>query len=196
MQEELTNFANYYKTKHSGHALDWDHDLGTATLKARFIAGVKELSVSLYQAVVLLLFNDSVQLAFQDIQEQTRMGDYSKLFKRTYNVIDWLITDDGELRRTLQSLACGKKKVLKKIPPGRDVNDDDMFLFNADFDHPRPRIHINSIQAKVSVLVLEPYHTSHPNFNTAFRSLKSQREQTKLLKVTESSTSMLLLCAL
>lgn len=74
MQEELTKFAAYYKNKHSGHTLDWDHGLGTATLKARFTPGVKELSVSLYQAVVLLLFNESTQLAFQDIKEQTRMG--------------------------------------------------------------------------------------------------------------------------
>ncbi|RXW12042.1 hypothetical protein EST38_g13812, partial [Candolleomyces aberdarensis] len=57
---------------------------------------------------------------------------------------------DDELRRTLQSLACGKKKVLKKIPAGRDVEDDDVFRFNADFDDPHARVHINSIQAKVS----------------------------------------------
>jgi len=57
------------------------------------------------------------------------------------------------LRRTLQSLACGKKKVLKKVPPGRDVDDDDVFRFNADFMDPRSKIHINSIQAKVSVCI-------------------------------------------
>lgn len=81
MQEGLTKFTAYYKTKHSGHALDWDHGLGTATLKARFSPGVKELSVSLYQAVVLLLFNDSGQHAFQDIKEQTRMGEYLTQFR-------------------------------------------------------------------------------------------------------------------
>jgi cullin-4 len=41
--------------------------------------------------------------------------------------------------------------VLKKIPAGRDVDDGDTFRFNADFEDPRPKIHINSIQAKVSV---------------------------------------------
>lgn len=74
MQAELTAYADYYKLKHSGHAIDWDHALGTATLKGRFDAGSKELSVSLYQAITLLLFNDSVEIPFKDIKENTRMG--------------------------------------------------------------------------------------------------------------------------
>lgn len=69
--------------------------------------------------------------------------------KPTYTLISW--SDDAELRRVLQSLACAKKKVLKKVPAGKDVNDADVFKFNADFDDPRPKVHINSIQVKVSV---------------------------------------------
>jgi cullin-4 len=67
------------------------------------------------------------------------------------HLLSIVIADDAELRRTLQSLACGKKKVLKKIPPGKDVNDSDVFRFNAEFDDPHAKIHINSIQVKVSV---------------------------------------------
>ena len=74
MQDELTRYSEYYKGRHSGHKLDWDHSLGTATLKARFSAGVKELSVSLFQTLVLLLFNDTEELPFSDIKEQTNMG--------------------------------------------------------------------------------------------------------------------------
>ena len=55
------------------------------------------------------------------------------------------------MRRTLQSLACGKKRVLKKIPEGRDVNDGDFFTVNEGFKDPHPRVHINSIQAKETV---------------------------------------------
>ncbi|KAG5638980.1 hypothetical protein H0H81_008200 [Sphagnurus paluster] len=74
MQAELTAYAEYYKRDHKGHVLDWDHALGTATLKGRFKAGDKELSVSLYQAVVLLLFNESSELRYPEILEQTRMS--------------------------------------------------------------------------------------------------------------------------
>jgi cullin-4 len=129
MQTDLDNYATFYKTKHQGHKLDWDHSLGTATVKARFAAGPKDLTVSLYQAIVLLLFNEETEIGYRHILEGTRM-------------------DDGELRRTLQSLACANKKVLKKRPVGKDVNDNDVFYFNPDFTDPRAKVHINSIQGK------------------------------------------------
>ena len=59
--------------------------------------------------------------------------------------------DDAELKRTLQSLACGKKRVLKKYPAGKEVENGDVFSFNVDFEDPHPKIHINSIQTKVLV---------------------------------------------
>ena len=74
MQAELTAYASYYKQRHSGHTLDWDHGLGTVTMIAQFNAGSKELSVSLYQAVILLLFNESTEWRYPDVLEQTRMG--------------------------------------------------------------------------------------------------------------------------
>ena len=40
----------------------------------RAVSVDKELSVSLYQAVILMLFNDASELSFMDIKEQTRLG--------------------------------------------------------------------------------------------------------------------------
>ncbi|KAK0231999.1 Cullin-4B [Armillaria nabsnona] len=131
MQEQLNMFTKFYDQKHQGRKLVWDHALGTVILKTRFDAGSKDLSLSLYQTIVMLLFADIDEVTFTDIMAQTRM-------------------DDAELRLTLQSLACGKKKVLLKIPPGKDVKDGDKFRFNVAFTDPRQKIHINSIQAKVS----------------------------------------------
>lgn len=48
------------------------------------------------QTVVLMLFNDAQTLSFQDIKDSTSI-------------------EDKELRRTLQSLACGKVRVLQKV---------------------------------------------------------------------------------
>ncbi|KAF6758848.1 Cullin-4B [Ephemerocybe angulata] len=131
MQKDLEQYEAFYKLQHSGRSLKFDHALGSAVLKGRFSNGVRDLTVSLYQAIVLLLFNNQEEIAFAEIKARTQM-------------------EDGELRRTLQSLACGKKKVLKKTPPGRDVDDDDVFRYNADFWDERARVHINSIQAKVT----------------------------------------------
>lgn len=56
-----------------------------------------------------------------------------------------------ELRRTLQSLACGKARVLHKTPKGKDIDDKDMFEFATDFKHKLYRIKINQIQMKETV---------------------------------------------
>ncbi|KAH9850620.1 Cullin-domain-containing protein [Lenzites betulinus] len=129
MQDDLIAYTEFYKKHHQGHKLDWDHALGTATMRARFKAGEKELSVSLYQAAMLLLFNEEPTITYADLKEQTGL-------------------EDGELKRTLQSLACGKKRVLRKQPAGKDVNATDVFHFNADFTDARFQVHINSIQVK------------------------------------------------
>ncbi|KAI9451539.1 Cullin-4B [Russula earlei] len=129
MQKELDAFAAFYSEKHQGHKIEWNHPLGTVSLRARFAAGQKELSVSLYQAVILLLFNDMSEIPFSDLKLHTGI-------------------EDEVLRCTLQSLACGKKKVLKKRPAGKEVNDEDVFVFNDAFEDSRAKVHINTIQVK------------------------------------------------
>ena len=56
--------------------------------------------------------------------------------------------DDGELKRTLQSLACAKYRVLTKTPKGKAVNDNDTFTLNLNFHDAKYRIKINQIQPK------------------------------------------------
>ncbi|KAE8913466.1 Cullin-4 [Phytophthora fragariae] len=122
-------FDKFYSSKYQGRQLQWQHSLAQCVVKATFPSGKKELVVSLYQTVVLLCFNGADSLGFKEIKEQTRI-------------------EDGELRRTLQSLACGKTRVLQKVPKGKEVNDDDSFVFNTTFTNQFIRIKINSIQMK------------------------------------------------
>lgn len=56
---------------------------------------------------------------------------------------------DGDLQRTLQSLACGKFRVLNKMPKGRDVNPTDKFAFNEAFTCPLAKIKIMQVASKV-----------------------------------------------
>lgn len=76
LQDELTAFTAYYKLKYKGRTLEWDHSLGTAMLEAQFTKGVKKLTVSLYQAVVLLLFNAERELRFEDVKAGAGMGAF------------------------------------------------------------------------------------------------------------------------
>ena len=55
----------------------------------------------------------------------------------------------SELKRTLQSLACAKWKVLSKFPKSRDVNETDSFSFNFSFTAPINKIKIQTIINKL-----------------------------------------------
>ncbi|XP_024085072.1 cullin-4B isoform X2 [Cimex lectularius] len=123
------HFTRFYLGKHNGRKLQWQPTLGHCVLKAEFPQGKKELQVSLFQGLVLLLFNECNEMSLEDIKTATSI-------------------EDGELRRTLQSLACGKARVLTKTPRGRDVENGDKFNFNADFTNKLFRIKINQIQMK------------------------------------------------
>ena len=84
--------------------------------------------------------------------------------------------------------------MLKKIPAGRDVDDGDAFRFNADFEDPRPKIHINSIQAKVSVRsVPSPGNKSYITHD-ALDSRKNQGALTLPSRATENTTLTPRLC--
>nr|CAG4644588.1 EOG090X01NX [Leptodora kindtii] len=122
-------FKKFYLGKHSGRKLQWQPTLGFCVLRAAFPLGPKELQVSLFQTLVLLLFNSSEELPLEEIKASTNI-------------------EDAELRRTLQSLACGKTRVLQKMPRGKDVNNGDRFSYNKEFVNKLYRIKINQIQLK------------------------------------------------
>ncbi|KAI9649424.1 hypothetical protein NHQ30_002000 [Ciborinia camelliae] len=128
----IEKYDRHYKHKHHGRRLTWKHSLAHSVVKATFDKGVKELLVSGFQAVVLVLFNDlehGGHLSYTDISKATGLVD-------------------GELERTLQSLACAKIRILTKHPKGRDVNHTDTFTINLNFSDSKYRIKINQIQMK------------------------------------------------
>lgn len=54
--------------------------------------------------------------------------------------------EDKELRRILQSLACGQHRVLLKNPTDMEINRTDIFTYNAEFTAPNTRLKINVLQ--------------------------------------------------
>ena len=77
MVKTLDRFKMFYSSKHSGRTLTWQHSMDQCVLKAIFPSGKKELSVSLYQALVLLLFNGlapGARLSFKEIATYTHLG--------------------------------------------------------------------------------------------------------------------------
>ncbi|KAL8813404.1 MAG: hypothetical protein Q9200_000302 [Gallowayella weberi] len=132
VQKAATIFEDHYKVKHTNRKIVWKHSLAHCQLKAVFPKGNKELVVSSYQAVVLLLFSNQSnnhEIAYPQLQAATGL-------------------DDVSLKRTLQSLACANYRVLSKTPKGKDVNISDTFTVNMNFTNPKYRIKINQVQAK------------------------------------------------
>ncbi|UJR09956.1 hypothetical protein I4U23_014180 [Adineta vaga] len=123
-------FTKFYLSKHTGRKLQWQHSLDHCLLKGWLKDKIaKEFQVSLYQALILLLFNQHLELNYKDIKEQTKL-------------------QEAELNRTLQSLACGKIRLLNKKPLTKEINPDDQFTLNTSFEHKLIRIKINQVQLK------------------------------------------------
>ncbi|OAA32060.1 ubiquitin ligase subunit CulD [Moelleriella libera RCEF 2490] len=129
---EIERFDQHYKNKHTGRVLTWKHPLAHCSIKASFPKGSKELLVSAFQAVVLMTFNQEPAEGF---------FTYEQISSATG-------LHGGDLDRTLQSLACGKARVLTKHPKGKDVKTSDTFAFNKAFTDPKYRVKINQIQLK------------------------------------------------
>lgn len=120
-------FQQYYLSKHAGRKLLWQSNLSYCLVKADFKKGCKELQISLFQAVILLLFNTNSKLLFKEIQDASGL-------------------EKNELERTIASLIGGKAKVLIKIPKKRQMKHDDYFLINEEFTDKLFRLKINQIQ--------------------------------------------------
>ena len=130
-------FEKFYLDKHSGRQLTWQANMGTADIRAYFpeMKGAKktrELNVSTYAMVILLLFNDLLpghSITCEEIQAQTNIP---------FN----------ELTRNLQSLAVANKtRILVKEPMSKDVKLTDKFYFNEQFYSQFQRVKIGVITA-------------------------------------------------
>lgn len=130
--EYQETFKSFYLTKHNGRKLSWQHMDGACSVRARYPKGEKILSVSLYQTIVLVLFNDTDEMSYSNIREATGI-------------------EEQELKRTLLSLASGRVRVLQKRPKGPRVDKSDWFVFNEGFEHRQLRIKVNAIQMKETV---------------------------------------------
>lgn len=115
--------------------------------------------MSLFQTLVLLMFNEGEEFTLEEIKLATGIGgrrlDPAASGRWSGGAADSNrvsgALEDSELRRTLQSLACGKARVLTKLPKSKDVEDGDRFSCNDDFKHKLFRIKINQIQMKETV---------------------------------------------
>ncbi|EPY52724.1 Cullin 4 [Schizosaccharomyces cryophilus OY26] len=132
MQEDLQQFEKFYLTKQTSKQIRWLPSLGHCLVKARFPLGNKELSISLFQACVLLEFNRCASgegITYRQLQKSTELSD-------------------ADLTRTLQSLSCTRVRPLLMDPKGKVPKPDTTFYVNEEFTDKLYRIKINQIYLK------------------------------------------------
>ena len=115
----------------------------------RFKARSHDLNVSTQALVALLLFED---LKADEILSYAVSSPKCCRTRKAHKLQDIKASTDmadPDLQRTLQSLACGKFRVLTKLPKGRDVNPTDKFSFNESFTSPLARIKIMQVASRV-----------------------------------------------
>ncbi|XP_028078412.1 uncharacterized protein LOC114280257 [Camellia sinensis] len=101
-------FREFYQTKTKHRKLTWIYSLGTCNLNGKFELKTMELIVTTCQASVLLLFNASDRLSYQEIKTQLNL------------------TDD-DVVRLLHSLSCAKYKILNKEPNNKTISPTDPY---------------------------------------------------------------------
>lgn len=77
MSKSLASFNAFYKSKHKNRMLEWNHALGTVTITAQFESGEKELSLSMYQGIILLLFQNENRLPYKEILLRSGLSEFT-----------------------------------------------------------------------------------------------------------------------
>jgi len=121
-------FKEHYLKQHSGRRLTWQTNMGTADIKAVFGTRKYEITVSTQMMCILLQFNEADARTYADLVQATEIPG-------------------PDLKRSLQSLACAKFKILNKEPKGRDVAETDSFSFNSDFTAKQLRFKVGTVTA-------------------------------------------------
>lgn len=131
------SFESFYLGQHSGRKLTWQANMGTVDIKAHFpktkgSSKFRELNVSTYAMVILLLFQDlpaDETLTCEEIQARTNIPM-------------------SDLIRNLQSLAVAPKtRVLTKTPMSKDVKPTDTFAYNEAFHTPYAKLKIGVVSS-------------------------------------------------
>ncbi|KAJ3302198.1 Cullin-4 [Kappamyces sp. JEL0829] len=122
---------DFYTSKYNGRRITWAMSLGHCQVSYKHPKGAKDLIVSLYQTITLLLFNTRESMTTAEVQRLTGL-------------------DKSDVDRTLLSLSLGKVKIFKKNPHVKHVLPTDVWSINPDFTHPQRRIVVNTIQASES----------------------------------------------
>ena len=118
-------FQKFYFDKHSGRKLTWLWQLCKGEMKANYVKNTKvpyTFQVSTYQMAILLLFNDSNTVTYEDAQKATALS------------ADWLDPSIGILV---------KAKVILPTPENGKPEPGTTYALNYNFKHKKIKVNLN-----------------------------------------------------
>ncbi|CAO3657561.1 unnamed protein product [Mucor hiemalis] len=109
-------FERFYVVRHKGKKLLWQNSLSACSLTAHYAKGTKELVMTLYQAAILLLFNEQTTLSVNDMVKALNL-------------------DEKELKKSLTTLTTCKILLVK----------DQNYMYNSEFASAGPKFKVPKI---------------------------------------------------
>jgi len=132
LAKSIEMFEAFYNELYSGRKLTWLTHLSNGEIKMNVQKKTYIITVTTYQMIILLLFNDGDNLSYTDIENQARIVD-------------------KELSRTLQSLV--DVKILNKTPKEATTLSNCVFTLNNEFTNKRTKFKITTAVQKESAQV-------------------------------------------
>ncbi|ORX96529.1 Cullin 1a [Basidiobolus meristosporus CBS 931.73] len=120
LEKSVANFSTFYNAHHNGRKLNWLWHLSKAEMRFHLDRRY-ELSLSLHQMGIMLLFNNTDRLSYKEIQESTKLND-------------------AELRRSLKPLIDANLFRLTESAKYEEA----IFEFNSGFTSKRTKIKIST----------------------------------------------------
>lgn len=168
-------FQKFYDSRHQGRKLTWINSNSKSVVKAYFPKGNKELFVTFFQTLILLLFNlpEPVRVVKESRKTRSHRGkrvsnrhnrdedeEEEELEEIDENLEPIKLSfieiqektgiPETDLLASLQSISTGKFDILKRDNKNNsmNVNKSDIFSINDSFEHPLTHIKVNSVLLK------------------------------------------------
>jgi cullin-4 len=139
LKELADSFTQFYLKKYPGVQLFWQYETSTCDVIATYGQEKYTLTVSLVQAVLLIILNthNDHEISYKELQ-QIMLG-----------------VEPEKLKGEVLSMVVGKDKLLNKTPDTPKFGDLDVVSVNETFNSKLKKIKINSLQKKETTEDLE-----------------------------------------
>jgi len=127
LEKCMNYFQQYYDLQRHGRKLAWLHHLSKGDLRTFYLKKKYEFQVTNYQMAVLLSFNGSDSLSFENLLNSTNLKE-------------------SELKRTLESLV--ESKLLDVNPLDNDYTSAHQFTLNKNFTNKRLKLKLTGALQK------------------------------------------------